>query len=370
MLRILEVVTVRQISAGPVGVVKSVVSRLLTKGHNIYILSPGGYDDTASGFLDMGVHVASSIDGFSDSARCFDLVHFHGALNPRFVPIGAFCRRHHIPYIVSPHGNLMGQALNHNRLKKRVALRTLLWCQLGKATCFHALCKEEADAISALYPDARVEVIYNGIDIGGRPTEPVLVSEDKEHRVIGFLGRIDIPHKGIDLLLKGARLVTQMLLTHNVRIRIAGVFASKRDQELFENLMAGDVCEVVSYVGPKYGEEKQVFFRDCDAFIHTSRYEGMPMAILEAMAEGRACIVTRGTNMADIIVKCEGGWVTPDDPRGIADTLVQVAISDEEELQVMGSRSLGWCKEHHNWDRIANQYDSMYHLVVDSAEGT
>lgn len=366
MLKILEVVTVRRISAGPVGVVKSFARRLVAKGHNMCILSPGGYDDSASECVDMGLRVVSSINEFEESTCRFDLVHFHGALNPRFVSIGAFCRRNHIPYIVSPHGNLMGQALNYNWLKKRVALRTLLRCQLGKAACYHALCREEAEAISVLYPDARVEVIYNGIDISGRPTESISVSEEENHRVIGFLGRIDIPHKGIDLLLKGAELVAEILLAHNVRIRIAGVFASKRDQEMFENLMAGDVGEVASYVGGKYGEEKQLFLRNCDAFIHTSRYEGMPMAILEAMAEAKPCIVTRGTNMADIISKCGGGWVTDDDPASIADTLAQVSNMDKADLRAMGFRCLRWCREYHNWDEIANQYDDMYYSVVNS----
>ena len=151
---------------------------------------------------------------------------------------------------------------------------------------------------------------------------------------------------------------------HNVRIEIAGVFASKRDRELFENLMAGDVSEVVSDVGAKYGENKAFFLRNCDVFIHTSRYEGMPMAILEAMAEAKPCIVTWGTNMADIISKCRGGWVTDDDPASIADTFAQVSNVDKADLRAMGFRCLRWCREHHNWDEIANQYDDMYHSVV------
>lgn len=368
-MKVLEVVPVRRISAGPVAVVKSVASRLTGMGYHVSVLSPGGYDDTASQFLDMGVRVVSSLGELRRTASRPDLVHFHGALNPRFIPVGFHCRRQSIPYIVSPHGNLMPQALSHNWLKKKVALETILRWYLGRARCYHALCSEEADAILALYPRVDVRVIHNGVDIGEMPMESMSRSQHTKPRTIAFLGRIDVPHKGIDLLLDGAiQAALRPQVTHDVRIRIAGMFASEHDKSVFEDLMSRGASALASYVGPKYGSEKTAFLRDCDAFIHTSRYEGMPMAILEAMAEGKPCIVTRGTNMADIVSRCDGGWVIGSDPASISEMLAQVSSVDEAVLHDKGSRCLRWCKENHNWGALVKQYDNMYRSVADCVE--
>ena len=87
----------------------------------------------------------------------------------------------------------------------------------------------------------------------------------------------------------------------------------------------------------KDGEEVLRCLLACDVFVHTSRSEGMPMAVLEAMAMGRPCLVTPGTNMADVV--CEGGgWQCQPDPDSIAESLKDI-YQQRDSLQARGKQS-------------------------------
>ena len=46
-----------------------------------------------------------------------------------------------------------------------------------------------------------------------------------------------------------------------------------------------------------------------DAFIHTSRFEGFPMALLEAAGLGLPLIVSEGTNFGNYVKKFNSGLV-------------------------------------------------------------
>ena len=57
------------------------------------------------------------------------------------------------------------------------------------------------------------------------------------------------------------------------------------------------------------GSEKEAELLSADVFIQTSRSEGMSMGILEALSYGVPCLVTRGTNLGEIIEQYDAGWV-------------------------------------------------------------
>src|SRR5882757_3730981 len=72
------------------------------------------------------------------------------------------------PYIISPHGMLGRWQLKQSfwkDLKKNIVLSLYEKKHLEEATCFHALCKEEHDAIRSLGLRNPIAIIPNGIDL-------------------------------------------------------------------------------------------------------------------------------------------------------------------------------------------------------------
>ena len=74
------------------------------------------------------------------------------------------------------------------------------------------------------------------------------------------------------------------------------------------------------------GEEKVQKLLESDVFIQTSRHEGMPMGILEAMSYGVPCAVTDGTNLGEFIKDNKCGWNCETTVLGISEMLEKILL--------------------------------------------
>jgi glycosyltransferase involved in cell wall biosynthesis len=90
-----------------------------------------------------------------------------------------------------------------------------------------------------------------------------------------------------------------------------------------------------------YVENPYATLASADVFVHSARWEGCPVAVLEAVALGMPIVATDcpgGTR--DILANGSGVLVPMDDPSALADALVTLAASDSlrEELAVKARR--------------------------------
>src|SRR5205823_544127 len=137
--------------------------------------------------------------------------------------------------------------------------------------------------------------IPNGIDVPDRGRPGHRTSQLSTKRIV-FLGRLAIDHKGLDLLMEGyAHLVRDH--GRESQLIIAGPdFRSGRAK--LETLAASLLPEqCVQFLGPMFGGEKEALLRSAWVFVHTSRWEGMPSAVLEALAVGCPVVLTAATNL-------------------------------------------------------------------------
>jgi glycosyltransferase involved in cell wall biosynthesis len=294
--------------------------------------------------------------------RTYDIVHIHGVFNLDHIFIARLLFKMKIPYIVSMHGNLMEQALQHSKLKKKVALELFIKNMLNKASTLHALAKEEQIDIEKLVHNNNFKIIHNGVEIFNN-SKTIKKFSDNILKLL-FIGRIDINHKGLDTLLDAVEKQKE-IWRDKVRLYLVGPFNTKSDEEFVRNRLEDNIWlkEIVKIEGPKYGDEKNNYYDNCDLFIHTSRYEGMPMAVLEAMQVGMPCLVTPGTNMANIMKESAGGVVVNDDVDSIIEGIESIKNLSKEEFLKIGENARRWCAEYLNWDSIATQYEEMYYTT-------
>lgn len=229
-------------------------------------------------------------------ARAPDVVHLHGLWTWQSAVSGAVRQ----PVVISPRGMLDGWALKNSGLKKKVALRLGEAANLGRAACFHALNRDEAEAIRAFGLTAPIATIPNGIDMpqATSPDRPDWLGDDRR-KVLLFLGRIH-PKKGLSELLQawaGLR-GSDPQLARAWRLVVAGwddgghLDALKR--LVGELGIGGDV----TFPGSVYHDEKHALLRHSDAFILPSHSEGLPMSVLEAWAYGLPVFMTRACNLS------------------------------------------------------------------------
>ncbi|MFD1484377.1 glycosyltransferase [Lacticaseibacillus baoqingensis] len=128
---------------------------------------------------------------------------------------------------------------------------------------------------------------------------------DLTRHQIAFTGRIAIQHKGIDLLLSAAK-----QLRPGWQITMAGS-GTPKDMALFQRLRTLWGLEaVIDFRGPLHDDELRAHYANAAIFVSTSRWEGMPLVIGEAMAAGLPIVAMRNTGSAEFLQDNEYGLLT------------------------------------------------------------
>jgi glycosyltransferase involved in cell wall biosynthesis len=102
------------------------------------------------------------------------------------------------------------------------------------------------------------------------------------------------------------------------------------------------------------------FYASLDVFVLPSLDEGMPIALLEAMAEGRPVIATK-VGSVERVVRNElfGRLIAPGDSAALASAMLALA-SSREKLSQLGEAARNEVLAHHSGQRMALQYATLY----------
>jgi glycosyltransferase involved in cell wall biosynthesis len=117
-----------------------------------------------------------------------------------------------------------------------------------------------------------------------------------------------------------------------VRLYMAGDGAVDDTRALAERLGIAPQVEIRDWIA---GAEKEAWMRQTNVFILPSRNEGLPMAMLEAMAWGKALIVSPVGGIPEFVTDgVEGFLVPPDDIDAIADAIRKLAENPDLRRQM------------------------------------
>ena len=303
-----------------------------------------------------------------------DIINFHDTYIPFQTALAKLFIKEGWPYVFTPRGGLTRGAQGVKSLKKRAGNLFFFKHFVMNARAIHVLCENEAADARFFYPKANIFVVPNGIDedhflLSSRLNPKKLKGVRKEEDlVLGFIGRIDIYHKGIDLLLLSLKSLQERGLGKNIKLLMVGPFYTSNDEQQLRKLIGAlRFPDNVILIGPVYGEEKWRLLLACDVFVHTSRFEGMPMAVLEAMAFGKSCLVTPGSSMQDIISGCNGGWLCNSSINSISDTLLRI-YNEKETIRERGKNAQNYAKSYLTWPLVAQQWLTNVHEILNVGE--
>lgn len=126
-----------------------------------------------------------------------------------------------------------------------------------------------------------VKVINNGIEYVEQRTL------HKKTRVIGTLSRLTY-QKGLDVLLEYFKYLKKKHPELNLTLLIAG--GGEEAGSLSEQAKRIGIENSVSFVGETH--DPKSFLSKLDIYVSTSRWEGLPLSVLEAMNEGIPCVLS------------------------------------------------------------------------------
>lgn len=250
-----------------------------------------------------------------------DLVVFEGTYFIKNLLFSYILHKRNIPYIIVPRSSLTVQAQNNNKwLKKRILNFLAFRSFIRKALAIQYLTENEFKNSSTKW-NKHYFIVPNGIVL----PECSKLYFNKVDKISGlFIGRIDIYQKGLDLLVKACRRVQNELRADNIVIKLYGPSRDDEKSKLQDMLIQSNVDDIIELRDAISGKKKEEVILKSDFFIMTSRFEGHPMALIEALSYGLPCMVTQGTNMKKEICEYDAGWGCGNSIEEICSALLEV----------------------------------------------
>ena len=207
----------------------------------------------------------------------------------------------------------------------------------------------------------KIEQIPLGIDLQpflapaeGRLRAELGLAPDVE--LIGTVARLT--HiKGIDVLIDAAVLVTE----RRPRVRFVVVGDGPSRDVLLQRARDLGLAETVHFVGWR-GDLSSVY-ADLDVVVLSSRNEGTPMSVIEAMAAARAVVATSVGGVPDLMPDGTGVLVPPEDPRSLAAAIDRL-LCQPAERAALGAAAREHVVRWHDAATMVDRHDRLYRRLA------
>jgi glycosyltransferase involved in cell wall biosynthesis len=206
---------------------------------------------------------------------------------------------------------------------------------------------------------SRVTCIRNGIDLDGKSIQTdrwctrKYLDVDPGTCLIGTVGRLT-PVKGIPYLLEAVRILLRQ--EGNVKVLIVGDGSIRQD--LMSQARGLGISENVVFLGHR--EDTDALLQAMDIFVLPSLSEGIPMALLEAMAASRAIVASRVGGVPEIVEDgVEGFLVEPMDVDSLAERCRRL-IESPDVARRMGEQARKRVERDFSATAMADQVALVY----------
>jgi glycosyltransferase involved in cell wall biosynthesis len=203
-------------------------------------------------------------------------------------------------------------------------------------------------------------VILNGIPVQEYLGQDPSARGQGPHLVFGTLGRL-VPVKAHDVLITAfARLANDLPAA---RLRIAGTGPSMSALE--QQISAQQVSGKVTLEGATLTPER--FYRELDVFVLPSHSEGMPLALLEAMASSLPVIATAVGGVPEVVSE-EVGWLCPPGEPDQLAAAMRKAI-EATDLPARGAAAVRVALSRFDLEVMCSQYLRLFDALLDRSPG-
>lgn len=205
-----------------------------------------------------------------------------------------------------------------------------------------------------LLPAEQLVVIPNGIDVDSIIPVDYSPPIDRKHRLIA-IGRLD-PQKGFDWL------IDQVAQTPMFQ---------QSSADAWELVIVGEGSQKAELAGKiqKHGLDAQIclagwqpdiscWLRDSDIYVLSSRWEGMPNTLLEAMAHGLPVVATNVEGVSELLSTAElRRQVLPPDQEALRLTLWPM-MEDADQRRALGKANRRQIEQHFSLRHMLQLYET------------
>ncbi len=262
----------------------------------------------------------------------------------------------HVPHIVS---SIRARNVHYNGLQRFLVRFTMRWADsvvLNSRQIYEYAIQEERAS-----PE-KVTVIPNGINM-----EPYLLPSDRsgifqelgitqDASLIGSVGRLD-RQKGYDILFAA------LAKLERPDWHLVLIGAGSEERALKEQMISLGLSKQVHFTG--YRRDVPRLLRALDLYVQPSRYEGMPNALMEAMAAGCPVIASDVDGNCELIKNGVHGWLVPvEDITTLAQT-IRFVILNQDIAKQCGQLGKVRIQNEYNQQTMVDSWEEVLTNVVD-----
>ncbi|MEH6437244.1 glycosyltransferase [Massilia sp. DD77] len=275
------------------------------------------------------------------------LVHAHAASNASFVRkslLLALARARGCKTVFHLHGACFDSFNEHASAPMRRWIRHTL----EASSVVIALSERWAGFLRGIAPRARIVVIPNSVPL------PALGIEEEQPGRILFLGQIE-QRKGIHELVEAlARIAPRF---PQAVLAIGGQGELEQVRRRAAELGIADRIEPLGWVDAR---RKAQELARASVFCLPSHAEGLPMAMLEAMAAAKPIVVTPVGGIPDAVRDGDNGlMVAPGDVEALAAALARL-LGDAQERRRLGARARATIEQEYESGVVIGRISAVY----------
>ncbi len=212
----------------------------------------------------------------------------------------------------------------------------------------------------------RIDVIRPGVNLRGleeteADIERVQSLRAGAKRVIGFVGRL-VEQKDLETLLNAmptllaAEPATHLLIVGDGPLRTA----------LDKNCRRKGLTHAVTFTG--YFEHMADAYRAMDVLAHATKYEGLPLTLIEAMAMRVPVVASAATGVNDIITNGETGLLaTPADVQSMSSNILRL-FNEPGLSETMQNAAYDMIHKQYSRRRMTSEMEALYAQLVSSTD--
>ena len=280
--------------------------------------------------------------------------------------VGPACRILGIPHIASVQNDIV---LSGNALTQR--LKTLIFQAIYRSSVDLAVCTSERIRATLLHnyglPAQRLAVLPNAIDVS-HFEKPQTASRQRIRREFGLredqkllvsVGRLH-PQKGHDVLVEALNKLPLDVQSQIVLLLVGDVDFSNQEsvamgKRLKQQVSDSGLDAVVRFVGLR--DDVRELLSACDLYAHSARWEGFPLAVLEALASALPVVINDcAGDLSGFVNGTHGYCVTAEQPSELAEALEMMLAHAPSQRSRMGQNCRRLVQQNYDIAVIGKQF--------------
>lgn len=261
----------------------------------------------------------------------------------------------HVPYVVSLRGGDVPGLVPEIEGTHRF-LQSVRRASLKRAVAVIANSEGLRD-LSMAADRVPVGVIPNGVDTEFFSPAPQMTpsAESDRFRVL-FVGRFHAQKNLMALLNQFARLRDESAKRVELHLVGDGPLLKELQEQAASLRLNGEI----KWHGWLARSELRAVLQSCDCFVNPSLYEGMPNAVLEAMACGKPVVASRIPGNDAVVQHEATGFLFPvGEPAALGASLAQL-VNDPAQAAEMGRKGRALVEREYCWNRVADAYARLF----------